>query len=60
MGPLQLIDLIGLDVHRAKMQTLRNVLNDQRYAHPPLIDSMIEEGKLGKKAGQGFYNYDEG
>ena len=30
MGPLQLIDLIGLDVHRAKMRTLRNVLNDPR------------------------------
>jgi len=60
MGPLQLIDFIGLDVHRAKMQTLRNVLDDQRYQHPDIIDKMIEEGRLGRKAGKGFYDYDEG
>jgi len=57
MGPLELIDLIGLDIHRAKMQTLRTVLNDPRYQHPGLIDRMIEEGRLGKKAGKGFYDY---
>jgi 3-hydroxybutyryl-CoA dehydrogenase len=58
MGPLELIDLIGLDVHRAKMQTLRTVLNDPRYQHPKLVDRMIEEGRLGKKAGRGFYTYE--
>jgi 3-hydroxybutyryl-CoA dehydrogenase len=57
MGPLELIDLIGLDIHRAKMQTLRTVLNDPRYQHPGLIDKMIAEGRLGKKAGKGFYDY---
>ncbi len=57
MGPLQLIDLIGLDVHRAKMQTLKTVLNDPRYTHPKLVDEMIEQGKLGKKSGKGFYDY---
>ncbi|MCK5056480.1 MAG: 3-hydroxybutyryl-CoA dehydrogenase [Candidatus Aminicenantes bacterium] len=60
MGPLQLIDFIGLDVHRAKMQTLRTVLDDPRYQHPGVVDKMIEEGRLGRKAGHGFYNYDEG
>lgn len=60
MGPLQLIDFIGLDVHRAKMQTLRTVLDDPRYQHPGLVDKMIEEGRLGRKAGKGFYDYDEG
>lgn len=60
MGPLQLIDFIGLDVHRAKMQTLRTVLDDPRYQHPPLIDRMIDEGKVGRKAGQGFYDYQKG
>lgn len=59
MGPLQLIDFIGLDVHRAKMQTLRSVLGDSRYQHPPIIDKMIEEGKLGRKTGKGFYDYGE-
>ncbi|HUU03543.1 MAG TPA: 3-hydroxyacyl-CoA dehydrogenase family protein [Myxococcota bacterium] len=58
MGPLQLIDLIGLDVHRAKMQTLRRVLDDPRYQHPGLIDKMIDEGRLGKKSGRGFYDYE--
>jgi len=57
MGPLQLIDMIGLDVHRAKMQTLRRELDDPRYEHPKLIDKMITENKLGKKSGRGFYEY---
>ncbi len=60
MGPLQLIDFIGLDVHRTKMQTLRTVLDDPRYQHPPLVDRMIDEGKLGRKAGRGFYDYQKG
>ncbi len=60
MGPLELIDLIGLDVHRAKMRTLRSFLNDPRYQHPELIDRMIDEGRLGKKVGKGFYTYEEG
>ena len=60
MGPLELIDLIGLDIHRAKMQTLTRFLNDPRYQHPELLDRMIEEGRLGKKVGKGFYTYGEG
>ena len=59
MGPLELIDLIGLDVHRAKMQALFKELKDQRYQHPELLNKMIKEGKLGKKTGIGFYNYGE-
>jgi 3-hydroxybutyryl-CoA dehydrogenase len=57
MGPLQLIDLIGIDIHRAKMETLKTKLNDPRYQHPPLIDEMIEKGALGRKSGKGFYDY---
>jgi 3-hydroxybutyryl-CoA dehydrogenase len=49
--------LIGLDVHRAKMQTLRSVLDDPRYLHPKIVDNMIAEGHLGKKTGKGFYDY---
>lgn len=59
MGPLQLVDMIGLDIHRAKMQTLRKELNDPRYNHPPIVDKLIEEGNLGKKTGKGFYTYGE-
>jgi 3-hydroxybutyryl-CoA dehydrogenase len=58
MGPLELIDLIGLDVHRAKMQTLRQTLDDPRYQHPKIVDRLIEEGRLGKKAGRGFHTYE--
>ena len=58
MGPLELLRSIGLDIHRAKMQTLTTTLNDPRYKHPELIDRMIEEGRLGKKVGKGFYNYE--
>jgi len=59
MGPLELVDMIGLDTHRAKMITLRTQLNDPRYQHPKLIDEMIESGKLGRKSGKGFYTYGE-
>ncbi len=58
MGPFELLDLIGLDVHRAKMQTLADSLKDGRYNHPRIIDKMIEEGRLGKKVGKGFYDYE--
>lgn len=57
MGPLQLIDMIGLDVHCAKMETLYKTLNDSRYNYPELLDKMIEDGHLGRKTGKGFYDY---
>ncbi len=57
LGPFQLIDLIGLDIHCAKMETLRITLNDPRYKYPALLDKMIEAGHLGKKAGKGFFDY---
>jgi 3-hydroxybutyryl-CoA dehydrogenase len=58
MGPLALIDMIGLDIHLAKMETLYAKLNDERYRPPEIIRKMVNEGKLGKKAGQGFYKYE--
>jgi 3-hydroxybutyryl-CoA dehydrogenase len=58
MGPFELLDLIGLDIHRAKMQTLTTTLKDPRYKHPGIVDKLIEEGRVGKKVGKGFYNYD--
>jgi len=57
MGPLQLIDMIGLDIHRAKMQTLCIELDDPRYKHPGIVDELIEAGHLGRKTGKGFYDY---
>jgi 3-hydroxybutyryl-CoA dehydrogenase len=57
MGPLALIDMIGLDIHLAKMETLYQKLRDDRYRPPGVIKQMVAEGKLGKKAGEGFYKY---
>lgn len=57
MGPLALIDMIGLDIHLAKMETLYEKLNDERYKPPEIIKKMVAEGKLGKKSGEGFYKY---
>jgi 3-hydroxybutyryl-CoA dehydrogenase len=57
MGPLALIDMIGLDIHLAKMETLYQKLNDERYKAPDIIKQMVAEGKLGKKSGEGFYKY---
>lgn len=57
MGPLALLDLIGLDVHLAKMETLHRELGDSRYRTPYLIRKMVKAGHLGVKAGKGFYDY---
>ena len=57
MGPLALIDMIGLDIHLAKMETLYGKLGDERYKPPEVIREMVSQGKLGKKAGEGFHKY---
>lgn len=57
MGPLALIDLIGLDVHLAKTRTLYEKLGDARYRPCPLLEQMVEAGLLGRKAGRGFFEY---
>lgn len=57
MGPLALIDMIGLDIHLAKMETLYAKLKDERYKPPEIIKKMVAEGKLGRKSGEGFYKY---
>ncbi|TEU06759.1 MAG: 3-hydroxybutyryl-CoA dehydrogenase [Candidatus Aminicenantes bacterium] len=57
MGPLALIDMIGLDIHMAKMEILYGKLKDERYKPPEIIKKMVAEGKLGKKSGEGFYKY---
>jgi 3-hydroxybutyryl-CoA dehydrogenase len=57
MGPLALIDMIGLDIHLAKMETLYKKLDDERYKPPDIIKKMVADGKLGKKSGEGFYKY---
>jgi len=57
MGPLALADLIGLDTCVAIMEVLRDGLGDSRYEPCPLLRTLVDAGKLGRKSGEGFYIY---
>ena len=57
MGPLELGDLIGLDVVLAIMDVLFNDTHDNKYAASPLLRKMVRAGHLGRKTGRGFYVY---
>ncbi len=59
MGPLELIDLIGVDIHLAKSETLYRELGDARYKPNLLLEEMVRAGHLGRKAGRGFFTYNE-
>ena len=57
LGPLALADLIGLDTCVAIMKVLQNGFGDDKYAPAPLLENYVEQGKLGRKSGEGFYIY---
>jgi 3-hydroxybutyryl-CoA dehydrogenase len=57
MGPLELGDLVGLDVCLAIMDVLYNETGDSKYRACPLLRKMVRGGHLGRKSGQGFYIY---
>jgi len=57
MGPLTLADLIGLDTCLAIMETLYDGFKDSKYRPCPLLRKYVEAGWLGRKSGQGFYEY---
>ena len=57
MGPLALADLIGLDTCVSIMEVLRNGLGDPKYEPCPLLREHVAAGRLGRKSGQGFYEY---
>lgn len=57
MGPLELADLIGLDVCLSIMEVLQADMGDDKYRPCPLLRQMVAAGYLGRKAGRGFYNY---
>ncbi|WP_433389132.1 3-hydroxyacyl-CoA dehydrogenase family protein [Micromonospora sp. KLBMP9576] len=59
VGPLELTDLVGLDVRLDIARTLQAAYGD-RFAPPPLLVEMVGAGHLGKKSGQGFYRWEGG
>jgi 3-hydroxybutyryl-CoA dehydrogenase len=60
MGPLALADLIGLDTTMAVASSMYAEFKEPLYAPPPLLLRMVEAGRLGRKAGRGFYDYPSG
>jgi 3-hydroxybutyryl-CoA dehydrogenase len=60
MGPLQLADLIGLDVCLDILEVLHHDFGDDRYRPAPLLRQMVAAGWIGKKRGRGFYHYTAG
>lgn len=59
MGPLKLTDLVGLDVRLRIAEYLHRTLGDARYEPPAILKRLVNEGRLGKKSGRGFYDWPE-
>jgi 3-hydroxybutyryl-CoA dehydrogenase len=59
MGPLELSDFIGNDVMLNVMDVLYRGFGDPKFRAAPLLRQMVTAGHLGRKAGRGFYRYDE-
>ena len=57
MGPLQLADLIGLDVCKSILEVMQNGLKKEKYRPNKLLVDLVNKGKLGIKSGEGFYDY---
>jgi 3-hydroxybutyryl-CoA dehydrogenase len=58
MGPLELSDFVGLDTMKLVADVLFDEFKEPMYASPPILTRMVEAGRLGRKTGSGFYNYD--
>ena len=57
MGPFALMDIVGLDVTYAILNSLHEEFRERRYAPAPLLEHMVRAGYLGRKTGRGFYDY---
>ena len=60
MGPLELSDLVGLDVRRDILNNLAEAFGDESYRPHPLLNRLVEAGNLGKKTGKGLYDWSSG
>jgi len=60
MGPLRLLDFVGLDTTYFISEIMFNEYREKRFAPPPLLKRMVVAGRLGKKSGRGFYDYGAG
>jgi len=58
MGPLRLTDLVGLDVRLAIADYLHRELDSEAFRPPEILRRLVDEGRLGKKSGRGFYDWD--
>ena len=57
MGPLKLTDLVGLDTRLAVAEYLHQELGSEAFRPPEILQRLVEEGRLGKKSGRGFYEW---
>jgi 3-hydroxybutyryl-CoA dehydrogenase len=57
MGPLELLDLVGLDTSLSILAALHEEYQDANYAPAPLLEKLVGDGRLGRKSGEGFYDY---
>jgi 3-hydroxybutyryl-CoA dehydrogenase len=57
MGPLELLDLVGLDTSLAIIEALYAEFEDANYRPAPMLAGLVKDGKLGRKSGAGFYEY---
>ncbi len=57
MGPLELLDLVGLDTSLSIIEALHDAFGDPNYEPAPMLAELVQAGKLGRKSGAGFYDY---
>ena len=57
MGPLELLDLVGLDTSLSILEALHTEYQDPNYVPAPLLAKLVGDGRLGRKSGEGFYDY---
>jgi 3-hydroxybutyryl-CoA dehydrogenase len=58
LGPLELLDMVGMDTQRLLCEAMHGLTHEPRAACPPLVKRMIGAGLLGRKSGKGFHSYD--